>query len=77
MVPPRLLGEADAMFTTDDPSHGEDPAKQLIENAVHAWVLSPGPGRGHQVDMNVAVPGVAKAGDGNPMFFLQPGGQAE
>ena len=65
------------MFAADDAAHGKDAAEKLIEDAVHPGVVGLSAGRSHEIDVDIAVPGVAEAGDGNPMFFLEAGGQAE
>ena len=76
-VPPRFFGEADSVLAADHTPDGKNPVEQLIKNPAHAGIVWLGAGRGHEVDVDVAVPGVAKAGDRNMIFFLQPGSQPE
>ena len=74
-VPPRLFGEADAVFAADDAAHGKNTAEKFIQDAVHPTIIRFGASRSHQIDVNIPVPGMAKAGNGNPVFFLKLGGK--
>ena len=76
-VPPRFLGEADAVFPTDDAAHRQDASEQLVEDAVHVGIVGLRAGGGHEVHVDVAIAGVAKAGDGDTVFFLESGGEPE
>ena len=61
--PPRFLGQTNAVFTADRPTHPQHPAEELVEDAVHLGVIVACTHGSHQVDVNVAIPGVTKAGD--------------
>ena len=76
-VPPSFFRKADSVLAADHPTHSEDAAEKLVENAVHAGVVGLRPGGGHEVDVDIAVSGVAEAGDRDAIFFLQPGGEVE
>jgi hypothetical protein len=69
-VPPRLFGETDAVLPTDNAAHGEDSLEKLVENTVHPAIVRLGSSRGHQVDVNVAVSRMTKAGNRNSMLLL-------
>ena len=62
-MPPGFFSQTDAVLTADHSAHGEDAPEQLIQNTMHSAIVGSGAGRGHQVDVNVAVAGVAKAGN--------------
>ena len=72
-VPPRFFGKTDAVFSTDDASHGEDSLEKLVENTVHPAIVRLGSSRGHQVDVNVAVARMTKAGNRHTILLLQAG----
>ena len=68
-VPPRFLGQADAVLPTDNAAHGENAAEQFVEDSVHMTIVRFGSNRGHQVDVNVAVARMAKAGNRNAILL--------
>ena len=68
--PPRFFGKTDAVLPTDNAAHGEDSLEKLVENAVHPAIVRLGSSRGHQVDVNVAVSRMTKAGNRNSMLLL-------
>ena len=63
------------MLPTDDATHGEDSLEKLVENTVHPAIVRLGSSRGHQVDVNVAVARMTKAGNRHAMLLLKPRGQ--
>ena len=71
--PPRLFGEADSVFATDDPAHSENLLEKFVENTVHPAIVRFGSHRSHEVDMNITIPGMAKAGNGNSILLLKAG----
>ena len=73
-VTPRFLGQTDAVFPTDNAAHGENAPEQFVEDSVHMTIVRLGSNRSHQVDVNVAVPRMTKAGDRNAILLLQAGG---
>src|SRR2546426_9210494 len=69
--PPFLFGEADAVFAGNGAPELEDLREEIVERGFGAAF---GAGRvevDHDVDMNIAIPGVAEAGDGQAVFLLQ------
>ena len=68
--PPRFFGQTDAVLPADDAAHGEDSLEKLIENTVHPAIVRLGSSRGHQVDVNVAVARMTKAGNRHAMLLL-------
>src|SRR5262245_27350457 len=71
--PPAFFGEADSMFAGDDAAPGENLRKQIIERALHAFAngdLAIIAIR-HDVDVNVSITGMAKAGDRKSGFCAQ------
>ena len=72
-VPPRFLGQADAVFAADDATHGKNTAEEFVEDSVHMTIIRLCPNRGHQVDVNVAVARMAKAGNRHTILLLQAG----
>ena len=73
-VPPRFLGQTDAVLPTDDATHGKNTAEKFIQDAVHLTIVRLCPNRGHQVDVNVAVPGMTKAGNRHTILLLETRG---
>ena len=69
-VPPRFFGETDAVLPTDNAPHGEDSLEKLVKNTVHPAIVRLGSSRGHQVDVNVAVSRMTKAGNRHAMLLL-------
>ncbi len=70
-VPPRFFGETDAVLPTDDAAHGENAPEQFVEDSVHMTIVRFGSNRGHQVNVNVAVARMAKAGNRHAVLLLQ------
>ena len=73
-VPPRFLGQADAVFPTDNAAHGENAPEQFVEDSVHMTIVRLCPNRGHQVNVNVAVARMAKAGNRHTILLLETRG---
>lgn len=73
--PPRFFSQTDTVLPTDDATHGEDSLEKLVENSVHPAIVRLRPSRGHQVDVNVAVARMTKAGNRHAMLLLKPRGQ--
>ena len=73
-VPPRFFGKSNAVLPTDDATHGEDSLEKLVEDSVHMTIVRLCPNRGHQVDVNVAVSRMTKAGNRHAMLLLKPRG---
>ena len=69
-VPPRFLGETNAVLAANDAPHRQDALEQLVEDAVHVGIVGLRAGGSHQVDVDIAVPGVPEAGDRNLVFLL-------
>ena len=63
------------MLPTDNAAHGKDSLEKLVENTVHPAIVRLRPSRGHQVDVNVAVARMTKAGNRHAMLLLKPRGQ--
>src|SRR5436309_1389320 len=63
--PPAFFGQTDSVFSGDDAAPGHDLLKQFVESALHFFahggiaIVTVG----HDVDMNVAVAGMAETGD--------------
>ena len=74
-VPPRFLSQTDAVLPADDAAHGENAPEQFVEDSMHLTIVWLRSNRSHQVDVNVAVPRMTKAGDRNAVFLLQAGSQ--
>ena len=72
-VPPRFFGQADAVLPADDAAHGENAAEQFVEDSVHMTIVRLGSNRSHQVDVNIAVARMAKAGNRHTILLLQAG----
>ena len=71
--PPFHLGQADTVFTRDHSLPGQNLVEQFVEGRI-----TPAFGIGlrkvhHDIDVNVAIAGMAEAGYGQPVFFLEPG----
>ena len=73
-VPPRFLGQTDAVLPTDDATHGKNTPEKFIQDAVHLTIVRLCPNRGHQVNVNVAVARMAKAGNRHAVLLLQTRG---
>ncbi len=73
---PAFFGDADAVFAADDAAEAEDVAEEIVEGNVGAGalirVLHVGD---HDVDVDVAVAGVAEAGDGEATADLEACGE--
>jgi len=69
-VPPRFLCETDSVFSTNNAAHLQNTTEQFVQNPVHATIVWPGSNRGHQIDVNVAVARMTKAGNWNAVFLL-------
>jgi len=69
-VPPRFFSKTDAVLPTDNAAHGEYSLEKLVENTVHPAIVWLGSSRGHQVDVNVAVSRMTKAGNRHAMLLL-------
>lgn len=73
---PTFFGDADAVFAADDAAEAEDVAEEVVESGVGAGalvrVLHVGD---HDVDVDVAVAGVAEAGDGEAAADLEACGE--
>ena len=72
-----MFGKADAVFAGDGAAPGDDVPEEVVEGSLAAAA-----GAGllevhHEVGMDVAVAGVAKAGDGETVTALEAGGQGE
>src|SRR6266536_6029962 len=70
--PPALFRQTDSVLARDHSAPRQHLRKKIVERAVHflsylriTIILC------HDVDMNVPVPGVAKASDGKSVFCLQ------
>src|ERR1043166_1726439 len=75
--PPGLFGEADAMFAGNGALPGEGLAEKLIQGSVGAAGGLRLAIVHHHIDMDVAVAGVAEAGDGQAVLRLQSSGEVE
>src|SRR5690242_13380253 len=75
--PPALLGESDAVFTCDHSAPREHLFEQIVERRLASLQRARLHFVEHHIDMNVAVPRVAKAGDGQAMLLLQLFGETE
>lgn len=77
ILPPRELGQTDAVLSGDGTLPAQDLVKKFVESG-----FGPAAGRRvfpiphHDIHMNIAIPRVAEAGDGEPAFLLQAGGEA-
>jgi len=71
--PPPFFGESDAVFPRNDAPPFENFGKEFIESLGDlffdgtAFVVA----SGHEVDMNISISSVAKAGDGEAVFFSE------
>ena len=73
---PSFFGDADAVFAADDAAEAEDVAEEVVESGVGAGALMRVLHVGdHDVDVDVAVAGVAEAGDGEAAADLEAGGE--
>ena len=70
-VPPRFFRETNAVLPTDNAAHSEDSLEKLVENTVHPTIVRLGSNRCHQVDVNVAVTRMTKAGNRNTVLLLE------
>ncbi|MDB6016790.1 MAG: hypothetical protein JWR19_1279 [Pedosphaera sp.] len=75
--PPGHFGEADAVFAGDDAAPGEDLTEEVVEGGIAAGRGTRPRGVHHDVDMDVAVTGVAETGDGEAVLLLEAGSEAE
>jgi hypothetical protein len=71
--PPAFLGQTDPVFACNDAAPGQHLCEEIVERMLdffaHCCVaIVP---VGHDVDVDVAVPGVTKAGDRESIFRLQ------
>ena len=72
--PPAFLCQTDSVFACDDTAPGEHLCKKIVERVLDLFahtgiaIVSVC----HDVDVNVAVAGVTKAGDRESMFYLEP-----
>src|SRR4051812_23112214 len=74
--PPFLLRQADAVLPGQDAAPAEDLGKEKIERGAGLRIV--GPGRiDHDVDVDVAVAGMAEGGDLDAEFFLDDGAEGE
>ena len=71
--PPRFFGKTDAVLPADDAAHGENAPEQFVEDSVHMTIVWLRSNRSHQVDVNVAVPRMTKAGNRHTILLLQAG----
>lgn len=73
---PAFFGDADAVFAADDAAEAEDVAEEIVEGGVGAGALVRVIHVGnHDVDVDVAVAGVAEAGDGEAAADLEACGE--
>src|SRR5258708_5596961 len=75
--PPGHLGKADAVFASDDTTPSEDLTEEVVQGGVGAVGGTGLGGVDHDVDVDIAVAGMAEAGDGEAVLFLQARGEAE
>jgi len=68
--PPRFFGKTDAVLPTNDAAHLQNATEQFVEDSMHPAIFRLRPSRGHQVDVNVAVTCMTKAGNRNAVLFL-------
>ena len=73
-VPPRFFSQTDAVLPADDAAHGENAPEQFVEDSMHLTIVWLRSNRGHQVNVNVAVARMAKAGNRHTILLLQAGG---
>ena len=71
--PPPFFRQSDSVFPSNDASPFENFGKEFIESLGNlffdwtAFVVA----RGHEVDMNISISSVAKAGDWKAVFFSE------
>ena len=74
--PPAFFGEAYAVLAGDDAAPGEDLGEEFVEGEAYFFadggVVVIG---GHDVGVDVAVAGVAEAGDGEAVTLAEAGGE--
>src|SRR6266571_1772421 len=72
--PPAFLGQTDSVFAGNDSAPSEDLCKEIVERALHFFAHSciPVKAVGHDVDVNVAVTGMPKAGDRKAVLRVEP-----
>jgi len=73
--PPRFFGKTDAVLPTNDAAHLQNATEQFVEDSMHPAIVRLRPSRSHQVDVNVAVSRMTKAGNRNTVLFLESRGQ--
>ena len=76
MSPPRLLRKADAVLAGDRSLPGEDLGEKRVERSLRSSLN----GRilgilDHDIHMNVAIPRMAEAGEGESVFLLEARGE--
>ena len=73
--PPGFLGEADAVFAGDGAAPGHDLGEQFVQRVGGTFFSAGLREIHHDIGMDVAIAGMAEAGELQSMFALQLGGE--
>ena len=72
--PPRFFGKTDAVLPTNDAAHLQNATEQFVEDSMHPAIVGLCSNRGHQIDVNVPVTRMTKAGNRDAVLFLESRG---